>query len=162
MKLRTDQVGVFVVVMPVGIDGPEHGADDGWISGGLVEFVSGAGRGLSSDDVVHCLAYDVGRCVAGEEADGDFISGHRWKEGARIAAHVKAMQQKLGHGGVIVDRAGLVDLAIETLERRRVVVLHVDEGKDVAEAIGERKIGAELASVAGEAGRESGSPQARG
>ena len=62
------------------------------------------------------------------------------------------MQQKFGHGGVIIHRAGLIDLAIQTFQRRRVVVLHINEGEDVADGIGDGQIRAELAAIAGVAG----------
>ena len=76
--------------------------------------------------------------------------------------NVEAVQQQFGHGGVIVHRAGLIDLAIETLQRRRVVVLHIDEGEDVADGIRDGQIGAELAAIAGIAGRESACLRAPG
>ncbi len=66
------------------------------------------------------------------------------------------MKQEFRDGGVIVDRTRLVDLAVETLEGRRVVVLHVDEGEDVADGVGDGQVGAELAAVAGVAGGDLG------
>ena len=66
----------------------------------------------------------------------------------RITSDVKTVEKKFGHGSVVVDGAGLVDFAVKTFERRRVVVLHVDEGEDVADGTGDGEVGAELSAVA--------------
>src|SRR3954452_11768643 len=97
VQLPTDQVGVFVVVVGVVIDGPEHGADGGWVAGGLAQLVRRARGRLAGKDVVHCLTYEGGRVVAGEEADSDLVRRHGWEELPRIAADVEAVQQQVGH-----------------------------------------------------------------
>ena len=154
MELGADDVGEVVVAAAVGVDGPEHGADHAGVAGGLAQLVPGSGGSLAGDDVVHRLTDDRRASCPGEEADGDLAGRHGREELLRIASNVEAVQQEFGHGGVIVDRAGLIDLAIEAFERRRVVVLHVDEGEDVADGVGDGQIGAELAAVAGVAGRD--------
>src|SRR5262249_55932002 len=77
VQLRADYVGEVVVAAPVGIDGPEHSADHLGIAGRLTELVGDARGGFAGDEVVHRLADDSRRRVAGEKADGDFIGGGR-------------------------------------------------------------------------------------
>src|SRR5215472_17575767 len=72
-QLRADYVREVVVAAPVSIDGPEHSADHSGIAGRLTELVGDADAGLAGDEVVHRLADDGRRRVAGEKADGDSI-----------------------------------------------------------------------------------------
>src|SRR5450759_1825715 len=149
MELGADGVGEVVVAAAVGVDGPEHGAYHAGVAAGLAQLVFGSGGSLAGDEVVHRLTDDGGRCVSGEEADGNLSGRHRWEELLGIASNVEAVQQEFCHGGVIVHRAGLIDLAIEAFKRRRVVALHINEGEDVADGVRDGQIGAELAAVAG-------------
>src|ERR1019366_2680440 len=135
VELGADGVGEVVVATAVGVDRPEHGADHAGVAGGLAQLVPGSGGSLAGDDVVHRLTDDGGRCVSGEEADGNLAGRHRWEELLGIASHVEAVQQEFCHGGVIVHGAGLIDLAIETFKRWRIVTLHINEGEDVADGI---------------------------
>src|SRR3954447_14166310 len=50
---------------------------------------------------------------------------------------------------MIVDRAGLVNLAIEPFERRCVVVLYIDKRENVADPVEKGQIRAKLTSVTG-------------
>ena len=93
MKLWTVEVGVLVVVVTVGVDGPEHGSDNARIAGRLKQFVSRTGGSFAGDDVIHRLAYDVGLRVLGKKTDSNFIRRHGWKELLRIATYVEAVQQ---------------------------------------------------------------------
>src|ERR1017187_1726149 len=152
VELGADGVGEVVVAAAVGVYGPEHGADHAGVAGWLAQLVLGPGGSLARDDVVHRLADDLWRCVSGEETNGNLISRHRWEELLGIASHVEPVQQEFCHGGVIFHGAGLIDLAIETFKRRRIVTLHIDKGEDVADGVRDRQIGAELAAITGVAG----------
>src|ERR1019366_8705304 len=143
VELGADGVGEVVVAAAVGVYGPEHGADHAGVAGWLAQLVLGPGGSLARDDVVHRLADDLWRCVSGEETNGNLISRHRWEKLLGIASHVEPVQQEFCHGGVIVHGAGLIDLAIETFKRRRIVTLHIDKGEDVADGVSDRQIGAE-------------------
>ena len=101
--------------------------------------------------------------VSGVRKPTATLSARHWREEVlRVAAHVEAVQQEFRHGCVVVHAARLVDFAIETLEWRRVVVLHVDEGEYVADGVGDRQVRTELAAIAWVAGRESAFLQAPG
>src|SRR4051812_6061091 len=136
VKLRPDGVGEVVVAAAVSVDGPEHGADHAGIAARGEQFVGCAGWRLSGNDVVQGLADDGGSGVSREEADGYLVGRHRREKLLGVAADIEAVQQQFRHGGMIVYRARLVDLAIQALQRRRIVVLHINKGKDVADGVG--------------------------
>ncbi len=66
----------------------------------------------------------------------------------RVAADIESWSPEFGHGGVIIDRAGLIDLAVETEQRRCVVALRIDKQERVAQGVGDGQIGPELAAIA--------------
>ena len=152
MQLRAHGVGVVVTLSAVVINGPEHRAEHSRVAGRFAQLVGGACGCGARNDVLHRLHDNRRRGIRREEADRNLLWRHGREEVLRVAAYIEAVQQEFRHGCVVVHAARLVDFAIETLERRRVVVLHVDEGEYVADGVGNRQVRTELAAVAWVAG----------
>src|ERR1700753_1413728 len=112
MELRAAEVGKVVVVTAIVVDGPEHSAEQVGVAGGFQQLVCCSCGSLACNDVLQRLAHYLRLSIARVKADCNLPAGHGRKGDLRIASNVESVQQELGHGSVIVDGAGLINLAI--------------------------------------------------